>query len=164
MTRRTLERLLLISAAWVGAIGAQHYANGRLKDDFRRLAALRVPPLPAVRMFDRDTLDSAATRTAEHDLFRLDRRPTSVAFSTAPMGPAVPQPPMGPAIHIALQGTIGGPPWQAILSGIPGHDGTAVVHSGDTLGGITIRRVSRDSVVVRVKDSTWTVTLARGGA
>lgn len=155
--------MLWIGAAWVAGIGAQHYANGRIRDDYRLITNAYAARSPAVRMFDRDTLGSAAARTAEHDPFRLERRPASVAFSTTPIGPAMPQTPAAPTIHIALQGTIGGPPWQAILSGIPGHDGTAVVHGGDTLGGITIRRVSRDSVVVRVKDSTWTVTLAKGG-
>lgn len=163
MTRRTLERMLWISAVWVAAIGAQHYASGRIGDDYRLIASVRMALPPAVRMFARDTLRGAAARTTEHDPFRLERRPASVAFSTTPLGPVLPQAPVGPTIHIALQGTIGGPPWQAILSGIPGHDGTTVVRSGDTLGGIAIRRVSRDSVVVRVKDSTWTVTLARSG-
>lgn len=155
--------MLWISAAWVAAIGAQHYARGRIKDDYRLIVGMHIALPPAVKMFDKDTLDRAATRTAEHDPFRLERRPASVAFSTTPIGPAVPQAPAAPTIHIALQGTIGGPPWQAILSGVPGHDGTTIVRSGDTLGGIAIRRVSRDSVIVRVKDSTWAVTLARGG-
>ena len=114
-------------------------------------------------MFDGDLLDSAASRVVAHDPFRLERKPASVAFSIAPNGSVGVPPPSGPPVRIALQGTIGGPPWRAIVSGIPGHDGTIVVSSGDTLGGVTIRRVDRDGVTVRVKDSTWTVTMAKAG-
>jgi hypothetical protein len=118
---------------------------------------------PAMTMFDGDSLDSAASHVVTHDPFRLERKPANVAFSTAP--PAiVGAPPQGPPVRIALQGMIGGPPWRAIVSGIPGHDGTIMVSSGDTLGGVTIRHIDRGGITVRVKDSTWTVTLAKAGA
>lgn len=120
--------------------------------------------VPTLVMFDGDALDSAADRIAAHDPFRLERKPAAVAYNPMPTGIAAPVAPPAPAIRIVLQGTIGGPPWHAIISGVPGHAGTIVVSSGDTLGGVTIRRVKRDSVTVRVKDSTWTVGMTNMGA
>lgn len=117
-----------------------------------------------VTMFDDDTLTAAADRTTQSDPFRADRHPASVPFSMTPMGISAPSMAAGPPLRIALRGTIGGPPWRAILSGIPGHDGTVLLSPGDSLGGILVRRVTRDSAVVRLKDSTWAVAIAPGGA
>jgi hypothetical protein len=133
--------------------------DGAVTEVFRN----RSPAAPGMTMFDGDLLDSAASHVVTHDPFRLERKPANVAFSITP--PAIAGvPPQGPPVRIALQGMIGGPPWRAIVSGIPGHDGTIMVSSGDTLGGVTIRRIDRSGITVRVKDSTWTVTLAKAGA
>ncbi len=123
----------------------------------------RAMGVPAMTMFDGDLLDSAASHVVTHDPFRLERKPANVAFSVAPSSVVGVPLPSGPPVRIALQGTIGGPPWRAIVSGIPGHDGTIIVSSGDTLGGVTVRRVDKGGVTVQVKDSTWTVTLAKAG-
>jgi hypothetical protein len=120
--------------------------------------------IPKMAAFDSDSLDSATTHTVTHDPFRVDRKPAMIAFSMAPSGVAGPPVPPAPIVRIVLHGTIGGPPWHAIISGIPGRDGTIVVSSGDTLGTVAIRSVNRDGVTVRVRDSTWTVTLAKAGA
>lgn len=124
----------------------------------------RSQPDRGVTMFDEDTLTAAAERTVQSDPFRADRHPASVPFSMTPAGSSAPLIPAGPPLRIALRGTIGGPPWRAILSGIPGHDGTVLLSPGDSLGGILVRRVTRDSAVVRLKDSTWAVAIASGGA
>jgi hypothetical protein len=156
-----------IAAAAVAALTIREALHGKRDEGsdstIGRLATIARSD-PAMTMFDGDSLDSATTNAAAHDPFRLDRHPATIAFSVAPQGVIGPPVPTAPAIRIALQGTIGGPPWHAIISGVPGHEGTVVVSSGDTLGGISIRRVNRDSVTVRIKDSTWTVTLAKAGA
>lgn len=162
MTRRQLERG--IWAATVIVVTAGWWAGSQQRSDGGGIGGPhrpRIPPPPEVSMFDDSLVSAATARVASHDPFRLDRHPTSVAFSTNPQ--STPMAPAAPKIQLALHGTIGGPPWQAILSGIPGHEGTVVLHAGDTLGGVLVRRVMRDSAVVRVKDSTWAVSLARGG-
>jgi hypothetical protein len=142
------------------AVNADHSPNG-----MKRLQELtaRTPSVPVMTMFDGDVLDSAASHIAAHDPFRIERKPANIPFSVAQNGGQGIPAPSAPPIRIALQGTIGGPPWSAIISGIPGHSGTVMVSSGDTLGGVAIRRVNKDSVTVRVKDSTWTVTQAKAG-
>lgn len=162
MTRAQWERLLWMTSAVV-AVVAYTRLHGHPNDD-PQMPVGTIGADPTVGMFDADTLAKAAERVVARDPFRLDRHPASVAFATTPSGMPGPIVPPQPAVRLVLHGTIGGPPWKAILSGIPGHDGTTLMSTGDTLGGVLVRRVARDSVLVRVKDSTWTVTLGRGGA
>ncbi len=168
MTLRQWERVIWGAIAAVLLLGARQTvrAYDRVSGEARNTRPLRerASATPALVMFDGDTLDSAATLVVAHDVFRLERKPGTVAYSATSTGFIAPSAQTVPAIRIALQGTIGGPPWHAIISGVPGHDGTMVVSAGDTLGGVVIRRVDRDGVTVRVKDSTWTVTLGRTGA
>lgn len=154
-----MERVLWIASAVIAAV--QLYDRAHV-DPLGLTEHAGVPATPTASMFDQDSVSKATERTVQHDPFRLERRPASVAFSTTPAG--VPAAPVtaAPLPRIGLNGTIGGPSWQAILSGIPGHDGTVVMRAGDTLGGVLVRRVTRDSAVVRVKDSTWAVVMARG--
>lgn len=168
MTRRRWELVIWAAVAAVILLAVRQtvWANSGAPDDpsNNQRAVSNAHATPMLAMFDGDSLDSAVAKVITHDVFRLERKPATVAYSITPTGPAAPPVPTVSAIRIALQGTIGGPPWRAIISGVPGHDGTIVVSAGDTLGGVTIRRVSRDSITVRVKDSTWAVTLGKTGA
>jgi hypothetical protein len=167
MNRRRWEAAIWIGATALLLLTARQllHGNGNASGDYSNNGnVVRAAFItPALVMFEGDSLDSAVANVVTHDVFRLERKPATVAYSNAPAGVVGAPTPVIPAIRIALQGTIGGPPWSAILSGIPGHEGTVVVSAGDTLGGVSIRRVNRDSVIVRVKDSTWAVTIARAG-
>jgi len=108
-----------------------------------------------------DSLAAAAAVLVEHDLFRLERRPSDVAYSPdlegAPLPEAAPPKPV-----LVLKGLVGGPPWQAVLEGIPGREGSVVVRTGDTLGALRVRAIRRDTVVVQGMDTTWRMTVKRG--
>jgi len=54
-----------------------------------------------------------------------------------------------------------GPPWQAVLEGIPGKQGSVVVRVGDVFGELRIRSIRRDTVVVQGADTTWKLTVRR---
>jgi hypothetical protein len=60
-----------------------------------------------------------------------------------------------------LRGLVGGPPWNAILDGVPGHDGGFVVRAGDSVAGLKIRSVRRDGATIRGMDTTWILRLGR---
>jgi hypothetical protein len=166
MKRRQLERgLWIITVLVLGLIGREVVLAYR-----NNVVAMPVSghttgsgAIPKMAEFDSDSLDSATSQTITHDPFRVDRKPAMVAFSIVPSGIGAPPVPAAPIVRIVLHGTIGGPPWRAIISGIPGRDGTIVVSAGDTLGTVTIRRVNKDGVTVSVRDSTWTINLARAG-
>ena len=119
-------------------------------------------PLPAmhgVLMYDASQLLDAADSITATDPFRLDRHPARPGDGRSPVGS--PSPELAPVLRLQLSGVSGGPPWRAIMSGIPGRDGGVVVNTGDTLGGIKVRTIRRDTVIVQTKDSAITFTLSR---
>ena len=61
---------------------------------------------------------------------------------------------------LKLRAIAGGPPWQALIEGLPGQTRAVLVRSGNTFDRVTIRVVARDSVVVHVEDSTWALRFA----
>lgn len=163
MKRRSIARVTWLGAAVVLVIAVDDISRpGWTTIQASQIETRRFSPrvLPRIAMFQEDSLDNAATYIVAHDPFRLERKPALVAYSVTQPGAALPPVVQQPAIQIALHGTIGGPPWRAIISGVPGHDGTIVVAPGDTLGGVTIKNVTRDGVTVRVRDSSWTVNLS----
>jgi hypothetical protein len=101
-------------------------------------------------------IDSAAHEVAATDPFRLDRHPASVAYRPDLEGVA--PPPKPPKPQLVLEGLVGG---AALIDGAPGHPATTIVHVGDTLGGLRIRRVGRDTVIVTGADTIWRLTLRR---
>lgn len=127
-------------------------------------AQVAVPP-PAqyanVMMFDPEQFAATAEQTAAHDLFRLARKPSDVPFGTPDPPPVPPTPPARPFQSLTLKGILGGPPWQAIFSGVPNHGGNVVARVGDTLTGLRVVRVRRDAVILRGRDTLLTLTLTR---
>jgi hypothetical protein len=71
-----------------------------------------------------------------------------------------PKPPNPPLALVGLVGS-GRSQWAAALDGIPGRTGTTLVHVGDTLAGLRIRRIGRDTVIVTGPDTTWQLTVRR---
>jgi hypothetical protein len=107
-----------------------------------------------------ESLDTAAALLVVHDPFRLDRRPAATPFRAglamiAP--PAAPAKPPHPAL--LLTGLVGGPPWEALLDGVPGHDASTLVKRGDVLGDLKIKSIQRDTVVVQGVDTTWRLVM-----
>jgi hypothetical protein len=151
MTSRRVEPLLWATAAVFLALGVLRWRFAVDASD------LGVSPTQLVARAIPDPLGAAADRTAalaiDADPFRASRRPSSVAFAAqgdgAPVAPRAPRPPL------AMAGSVGGPPWSAILDGVPGHDGSLIVTAGDTVAGLRIKSVRRDSVVVQGADTTW---------
>ena len=101
-----------------------------------------------------ESIDVAAARVAEADPFRLERKPAAIAYRPDLEGVA--PPPKPPKPQLVLEGLVGG---AALIDGAPGHPATTIVHVGDTLGGLRIRRIDRDTVIVSGSDTTWRLTL-----
>jgi len=109
-----------------------------------------------------DTVAAAAKAIAAGDPFRLDHRPSTVAYRAELEGVAPPPPPpVPPKPALALAGLVGGPPWAALLDGVPGRDGSVLVHAGETLGALHVRGVSAAGVTISGMDTTWHLTLKR---
>jgi hypothetical protein len=104
-----------------------------------------------------------ASSFVEHDAFRLVRHPSPVIYRPELDG-APPPPPVAKPPHPALSvsGILGGPPWAALVDGIPGREGSTLVHAGDVFGGLTVRSVTADSVTIVASDTTWRLGIRRG--
>lgn len=148
--------LTIAVAAWLAPVpgtSASKAAQGELHLANTGLYSSR-PPARVVAL---------ANSIVERDPFRPDRRQAPLPYSRLADGmPAPPPPPPAPPKPVlVLRGTIGGPRWEALLEGIPGRQGSALVRQGDTLASLKVRRVSRDTVVLSGMDTNWTLTMKR---
>ena len=112
---------------------------------------------------DADSLATQAAMIIENDVFRLANRPSSVPYTLAPL-PNVerPAPARQARPNLTLRAVMGGPPWLAVVDGLPGGVGDGVtVRAGDTFDKLVIRSVGSDTVIVQAPDTTWKLTIPR---
>lgn len=157
ITMRTESALWLVSAI-LALVAARGWAGGFDSDAGDPPATPAAPG--ALLMLDNDSLAAAADYAAEHDPFRLARRPSDVPYipgieSAPPPQPAPPKP------VLLLTGILGGPPWQGVVEGFPGARGSTVVRAGQRVGDLDVVQVTRDAVVVEGADTTWTLRVRR---
>lgn len=107
------------------------------------------------------SIDSVLHEIISSDVFRRERNAAEASLQASASQPPATRPPAPSRPHLILRGLVGGPPWDAILDGIPGHDGSYVVRAGDSVGGLKIRSVRRDGAVIRGMDTMWVLTWGR---
>lgn len=130
----------------------------------RPLAATPSVTLPALhpvtsRRAAHVPLDSLTEAIVGQDPFRVARRPASLAYDPARTdqspGQSTPMP------VLSLTGIV----WSArdeasaVIEGLPGAVGARVVRPGDQIGGLRVRRIDRDRVVIAGLDNVWTLTV-----
>lgn len=159
MTAAMLERLLwcvTVVAAGTAVAGA------RTAEVPIAAGAPVVPASPAEpRVVAPEALDAGAASVVETNPFRLSRRPATVAYSPALEGLEPAPVAQAPRPNLVVRGIVGGPPWSAIIEGIPGRDGSVLLRRGDTIAALLVRAVRRDTVVVEGADTTWRLTVKR---
>jgi hypothetical protein len=141
-----LAAALLMTVAGVGWLASTPRRGSATRVIAGGTTSLGVPPA--------ESIHAAAQRVIETDPFRLDRRPASVPYGPGLEGLSPPPKPAKPMPVLA--GLVGG---SALLDGMPGRSTTVIVHAGDTLGGLTIRRIAHDTVILTGADTTWRLTL-----
>jgi hypothetical protein len=105
-------------------------------------------------------LANAAREVRDGNPFRHDRRPASARFDPFPAPPNLrPAPAAPPKPVLSLVGVVGGPPWRAIIEGLPGRSGAVVLGTGDTAGGLRLTAVTADSVRIIGLDTAWILTM-----
>lgn len=129
---RTLSALFARSADPAGAVVASPL-SGRLQ---------------------RDSVNELLAGALRHSPFRLG---STTAVPTVDAAPPLPQASAAP--DIVVKAIVGGPPWQAVVQGLPGTTEERVVRVGERVSDVTILTIASESVVLRWNDSTWTVRL-----
>jgi hypothetical protein len=100
--------------------------------------------------------DSLAPALVARDPFRATRRPAEVAYD--PVRVALPVP--SEAVQkpaLVLVGIVSGTVPEAVLEGLPGIEGSRLVHVGDLVAGLLVKRIERDRVVITGMDTVWTL-------
>jgi len=144
---------LFVLAAVIGARGAAVNGPDGESD------ALPAPERAITRS---DTGAAVITPVIANDPFRLVRHPSPIAYRPELEGVAPPPPPPKPPHPVlTLSGILGGPPWQAMLEGVPGHDASTLVNVGDVLGVLRVQRITADSIVIVGEDTTWRLGVKR---
>jgi hypothetical protein len=119
-----------------------------------------VPPLRAlVAAITDDALAGVEEAIVTNDPFRLSNSPSAVRYDPAegvtPSGVAMsPQ----PRPTLVLKAIVGGPPWQAIIDGIPGQPSGTLAQTGSKFDRLTVRSITRDSVIVVGTDTAWVLS------
>lgn len=104
-----------------------------------------------------ESLGARVGRVISNNPFRLSRAPSRTPFGTEP------HPPIAPRFELpqlSLRGLVG-PPWRAVLDGMPGIEAGRLVSPGDTIQGVRVISIRSDAVVLRNSDTSWTLHLRR---
>ncbi|MEP6733824.1 MAG: hypothetical protein ABJE10_24470 [bacterium] len=155
MNARLDVGLVVLGAAFAlsGALRSRSVLSAPVSGPVRASdVALNAPMFPVT-----DSLDDAAATIVANDPFRLSNVPPQVRY-LSPATMAVVNVPVRPALIV--RAIIGGPPWSALVEGIPGQTGGVVVVVGNTFDKLRIRAIARDTVVVQAPDTTWKLTMA----
>ena len=152
----TLATLVSLSSivAWVRAVPPS--PPGPLPGTRSRATEVK-PTAP----LDTARFGAAATRIRAHDLFRWQRKPTSVRFN--PWEPVkAPEPSVRPPRPpLVLVGIVGGPPWTALVEGMPDRQGGVLLRVGEEIAGIRLVVVRGDTARLSGFDTTWVLTPRR---
>jgi hypothetical protein len=89
--------------------------------------------------------------------FRADGR--MIPPKEPSQAPTLAEPAPRAVYELHLKGLVGGPPWTAIIAGLPGVSGDRSVRLGERFRELLILEITADGVRIGGGDSTWTLSL-----
>ena len=161
----TARRSLTVAALAVAVLIVAGVTRWRAALPALRYESTRIDlAIPSVADSLEAMLAHAEDLTVTNDPFRLVNEPASVRYnpnSDNVVGGSVATvaPPLRPTM--TLKAIVGGPPWQAIVDGIPGQPQGTLVRAGNAFDRLIARAVTRDSVVIQGPDTTWVLSFRR---
>jgi len=161
MNRRLAVELILWSAGVVGAALAVAGCQS-ISASLAAVASHGETTLARIETQDTTTRRTGTSATiVASNPFRLSRQPSRFGYQSGDRGMLPPVVPNVVRPPFSVSGFVGGPPWEAIIEGLAGHENGLVVRAGDVIGDMKITRIRRDTVVVRGRDTTWNLTVRR---
>jgi hypothetical protein len=156
MNDRVIDLLLAVGAASTVAFAIDRW-QGSLpsQPSYRLPRAAQFPDSSD----DVRSMDDIANATIARNPFRLSNRPADVRHGETPPVEAVTAPSYRPTL--TLKAIIGGPPWRALVGGVPNARGFVMVSEGDNADSIRVLRITSDTVHLAGPDTTWALVLAR---
>jgi hypothetical protein len=105
-----------------------------------------------------DSLAAAEEAIVANDPFRLSNSPPAVRYDPAADGAVIGGLLSQPRPLLVLKAIVGGPPWQAVIDGIPGQPPGTLAQTGSKFDRLVVRAVTRDSVIVQGADTSWVLS------
>jgi hypothetical protein len=125
-----------------------------------------IPPArPMAQPPSDSALEDAEDLTVTNDPFRLSNSPPDVRYdpvneaAQSARGGGFTPPPIRPTF--VLRAIVGGPPWHAVVDGIPGQPQGTVIRKGSQYDKLLVRSVTRDSVIIQGPDTSWVIRFGR---
>src|SRR5262245_1733140 len=158
MNRLALAITSLLASGSFVVVAVARWQAARPNESHRAVSVSPARP-PADSMVD-DSLASAEESIVSNDPFRIANSPSAVRYD--PASESVQSngstPPILVRPSFVLRAIVGGPPWQAVIDGFPGQPAGAIVRTGTTLDKLTVSAISRDSVIIKGPDTSWTLS------
>jgi hypothetical protein len=159
MRRHALEWTLIATAAVMLTIAALRW---RQSAPLVAAASQSTLARAHARPIAESLLAEAEEVAVRNDPFRLSNLPPDVRFDPRDEGASgsrmVAFVPLRPSL--SLKGIMGGPPWQALIDGVPGQQPGVLVREGERFDKLMVRAVTRDSVVIQGPDTAWVLRFA----
>lgn len=144
---------LVASSAFAAAAAAVQW--GRVDIAGSRNAVMVPGSRLIVSRLPADSIERAADAVVTNDPFRLSNSPPAVRFDPTTDGSRVAAFTAPTRPVLVLKAIIGGPPWQAVIDGLPGQSSGTLARAGSKFDQLTVRAVTRDSVIVQGADTSW---------
>jgi hypothetical protein len=131
----------------------------RVSRDFGQMGKdVRPAPIIPLAMARARSSGDLVDSIVERNVFRPDRAGDREVADTPATTP-VSAPPVTQRPAPTLKALVGGPPWSIVLEGIAGRASPLVLRQGDSVAGMKLVAVRRDTVLVRTQDTTWKLIL-----
>lgn len=155
MNAHTIERLLIGASMLLCLIAAVRWHQATPLDAAQAPSPTHAGNSPLV--VTDSALEEAEDLTVTNDPFRLSNTPPDVRFDVNEGMPGTPRPYVPPPVRpsFSLKAIVGGPPWHAVVDGIPGQPAGTVVRQGAQYEKLVVRLVTRDSVIIQGSDTSW---------
>ena len=158
LTQRTEMGIWMVSAVLIAATGFRVHSEAHTAG---ASAVVSSSVHSTAAAPSREEITKAVDEVVDGNIFQRERESSPPEQVVKQLAPEPPRPPAPPKPQLQLRGVVGGPPWDAVLDGVPGRQAGVVVRLGEHIAGLGIVALKPDTVVVAGFDTTWTLTIRR---